>query len=388
MFCIIDCNNFWSPTGGGVRRYHLEKINFYKQRNDIKYVFVMNDSVSFTEEITKNTFVEHIEVKELIKNGGYRTLWDSNVLKALITKHQPDVIEVGSPFLLPTMVKSILKRHNLKTKVFGFWHDNFPATGLKRNFLFLGDAIASIAENIGWIYARKNYNDMTGLFVASNLIGERMKDKGMKNVNYLPLGVDLENFSKQSKNEIDSDESSRLEKSHLTLFFAHRLTSEKGVELVIKAYPLLCKILGYEPKLIIAGIGPFESRVKHLAKKHANVNYVGYINDKTKIAKYYSLTDLAFALCEWETFGLSILESYACGVPIIAANDGAAKEHAINSGTEYVLKERNPEYLARLIAQYAQSKNQEREKEKVLEYAQGFNWEKCFKKQLEIYQTQ
>ena len=29
-FTVVDFNNFWSPSGGGVRRYHLQKMAFYE----------------------------------------------------------------------------------------------------------------------------------------------------------------------------------------------------------------------------------------------------------------------------------------------------------------------------------------------------------------------
>ena len=37
----------------------------------------------------------------------------------------------------------------------------------------------------------------------------------------------------------------------------------------------------------------------------------------------------------WETFGLSILESMACGNAQVAANSGAAAEHIRKSSAEY-----------------------------------------------------
>ena len=38
-FTVVDFNNFWSPSGGGVRRYHLQKMAFYEQQSDALDVF-------------------------------------------------------------------------------------------------------------------------------------------------------------------------------------------------------------------------------------------------------------------------------------------------------------------------------------------------------------
>ncbi|SNS59354.1 alpha-1,6-mannosyltransferase [Ekhidna lutea] len=382
MHCIIDCNNFWSPNGGGVRRYHLEKLNFYKERSNIRYVFVMNDDKTYTEQIASNTFIEHLEVKQPFRNDGYKNLLDAKKLEHIFLKYNPDVIEVGSPFFLPKMVNSILKKNKLKAKVFGFWHNDFPVTSFKRNFQFAGSYIAGLAEKLGWLYARKRYNKMDGIMVSSRLIGDRMKANGIYNIIYLPLGVDLETFNHQERGNADT-----LKNDRISLFFAHRLNKEKGIDLVLKAYPKVCKYLGYEPKLIIAGSGPADNKTKSLANKYANVHYIGYLSDKSSLAKHYREADLCFALSQWETFGLSILEAYACGAPVIAASDGAAREHATNSGVPLLLKKRNSEELAILIRQFAESKERESQKNSVINYAKQFTWKKCFEKQLQIYES-
>ena len=46
---IVDYNNFWSPSGGGVRRYHLERMKYYKNHPDALLVFVQNDGKTYTK---------------------------------------------------------------------------------------------------------------------------------------------------------------------------------------------------------------------------------------------------------------------------------------------------------------------------------------------------
>ncbi|NQZ74994.1 MAG: glycosyltransferase [Ekhidna sp.] len=378
MFCIADCNSFWSPNGGGVRRYHLEKINFYIEKKDTKYVFIMHDDKTFTEEISENVTIEHIRVRQLFRTDGYRTLIYSKNIEGVILKHRPDVIEVGSPFFLPRVVSRVLRRNDLATSIFGFWHNDFPITSFKRSFLFAGKRIAMLAEKVGWVYARKNYNKMMGVIAASEMVANRMTKNGIQNVSYIPLGVDLTRFNAKSIGKIDKS-------SSFSLFYAHRLNSEKGMDIVLAAYPILCKKLGFEPRLTIAGAGPLEGPVKNLTKSFENVFYLGHLKDKNKLAEQYRAADLGFALSKWETFGLSILESYACGTPVVAANDGAAYEHAKNSKVPLILRRSTAEDLAQLIYDFEQSNSRRLFKKNVITYASNFTWNRCFESQLELY---
>ena len=76
MLRVLDLNNFWSPTGGGVRRYHLQKLEYFKTREDVHYVFLMQDSETRTEVINETTLIEHVEAWKVPGNWEYRFLKD------------------------------------------------------------------------------------------------------------------------------------------------------------------------------------------------------------------------------------------------------------------------------------------------------------------------
>jgi alpha-1,6-mannosyltransferase len=103
------------------------------------------------------------------------------------------------------------------------------------------------------------------------------------------------------------------------------------------------------------------------------------------MAKIYASVDLGLALSGWETFGLSILESMACGNAQIGASTGAAAEHVRNSGAGRILKERSPRALAETIIELYHS-DMLALKQKARAYAEKFSWDECFKRQLNLYQ--
>ena len=384
MLTVLDCNNFWSPSGGGVRRYHLEKMEYYKSREDIRYVFVMHDSKTYSEQIGKNATIEHIKVPKVPGNWEYRYLFKRTPLERVILKYDPDIIEVGSPYVLPSIVNAIVTKNNLQTKVMGFWHADFPVTYIGRFLKGRFFSLQKTGEQLAWKFARKHYNSMDGVMVASRAISERMADHGIKNLHFSPLGVNSRLFNPDKRDEKLIEKLRDGEPGRLILFFAHRFSKEKGLHTLLEAYDLLVQTMNAEPALILAGTGPYENLVRKAASTYKHVHFAGYIHDKEEMARYYASADIGFALSEWETFGLSLVEALSCGLPLISSGQGAAPEHVIESGAGIILKEVTPAHIADAIGTFSKT---DRSGWKLLarRYAESMLWNKSFDNQADIY---
>ncbi|MEQ9467182.1 MAG: glycosyltransferase [Ekhidna sp.] len=384
MLSILDCNNFWSPSGGGVRRYHLEKMEYFKTRPDIHYVFVMHDEETYTEQIGESAFIEHIKVPKVLGNWEYRYVTRRKQLEPVILKHRPEVIEVGSPYILPRIVHSIVRRNNLHSKVFGFWHADFPVTYVRRFLEGAPTGLASLAERLAWNYARKHYNRMDGTLVASQVILDRMQAHGLQNLHFTPLGVNSDLFHPEKRNEALVKDLKAGEPDRLILFFPHRFSKEKGLQVLLKAYEMLTELLPVPPALVIAGTGPYENLVVEATQKFEHVRFEGFIQRKEEMAEYYASSDMGFALSRWETFGLSLVEALSAGLPLIAAGEGAAREHIEKSGTGMILENISPLKLAEAIVHLAKSDRKDLST-KARSYATNLSWKSCFDSQVEIY---
>jgi len=387
MLCVVDCSNFWSPSGGGVRRYHIEKIDYYTQRGDVNYIFIMHDEKTYTEKINDTTTIEHLKVPKVFGNWEYRYLTRQGPIKDLLIKLNPDIIEIASPYFLPRIIHKIVTKHNLKSKVFGFWHADFPVTYVKTFLSKWPSFIASAGENKAWAFARKHYNRMEGVLASSNVIIDRMKKNGIEDIHYVPLGVETKLFAPSKADPALKKEIQDGEKDRLVMFFPHRFSNEKGIETLLKAYDIVREKLDHEPALIIAGTGPLQPLVEEYSKKYQHIKFIGFIKEKETMAKYFATADLGFALSSWETFGLSLLESLSSGLPLIAASEGAAGEHINRSGAGYILENNTAEHLADTIFEYERATNKDHLKSLAVSYADGFSWEKCFDKQLAVYKS-
>ena len=129
-FTIVDFNNFWSPSGGGVRRYHLQKMAFYEKRaqesQDVLSVFVMPDNSTYTEKRSDTLIIEHVEAFRFPGNWEYRFIWKASQVIPVLEKYRPDIIEVDGTvfavqcqvFLICHMVLSLSKKQPLFTEGF------------------------------------------------------------------------------------------------------------------------------------------------------------------------------------------------------------------------------------------------------------------------------
>lgn len=132
-------------------------------------------------------------------------------------------------------------------------------------------------------------------------------------------------------------------KNKFTVLFVGRLVAEKGIPELLAAARL------FEPGIIlkIAGSGPLESLVKDY--------YVGRI-PQDKLPELYSSADVVIVPSTHEEgFGRVIIESLACGTPVIAANRGAIPEAMDNSVG--CLIDITPENIAKKINYYFNNSN-------------------------------
>ena len=390
MFTIVDFNNFWSPSGGGVRRYHLQKMAFYEKlssesEEQVLSVFVMPDSKTFTEKKSDSLIIEHVEAFRFPGKWEYRFLWKPSQIEPVLAKYKPQAIEVGSPYLLPTMVRRAAKKIVPEAVLLSFWHADFPITYVQRPVANkFGKALGNLSKNVAFWYARQEFRHFDGIQVSCNEVLRRLDRHKLPTSHWIPLGCDIQMFSPAKRDETLVQKLKDGKPDRLTIFFPHRFCEEKGIELLLGAYPILCEKLGCEPALVFAGTGPYLPQVQEAVEKYPHINYAGFISSIDEMARHYASVDLGLALSGWETFGLSILESMACGNAQIGASTGAAAEHIRESGAGVVLKERTPQALADAIVELYHS-DMAAMKQKARAYAEKFSWADCFKRQLELY---
>ncbi|NOY72014.1 MAG: glycosyltransferase family 4 protein [Gammaproteobacteria bacterium] len=126
--------------------------------------------------------------------------------------------------------------------------------------------------------------------------------------------------------------------------FVGRISREKGVHTLISAWRKL------KPRipLHVAGEGLELNTLKN-KNKDLNITWLGKLK---KNAVYSAIKGAQFLIVpsEWyETFGLVVIEAFACGTPVIVANTGALTELVTNEKTGLLSTPGNVDELAEKI---------------------------------------
>lgn len=192
-------------------------------------------------------------------------------------------------------------------------------------------------------------------------------------VRVIPNGINPEDF----KLQVDPGKvkmSIGLSPFDRIVLFIGRLTSQKGAEFLIRAFP---KILSEEPaaRLVIVGDGPLLDRLKALAHEVGIAHlsrFLGHI-DNVVLKPILKSADVLVVPSIYEPFGIVALEGMASGVPVVASSvDGLREvvEHEVtgihvypgdpNSIAWGVLKVLKDEQLAKRIVDEARRRVEQR----------------------------
>lgn len=99
--------------------------------------------------------------------------------------------------------------------------------------------------------------------------------------------------------------------------FVGRLAPEKGIDVLLGAIE---RVEGAH--LTVIGDGPLRARVEG----HPQVRYLGWQGKDVVTAEMHKATALVVPSVWFETFGLVIVEAFACGLPVVASDLGSMAE--------------------------------------------------------------
>jgi glycogen(starch) synthase len=139
---------------------------------------------------------------------------------------------------------------------------------------------------------------------------------------------------------------------------------------------LLHSIKGVDRRLVLAGRGRDEKKLKEMGKRLGltNVEFAGFITEKRKIALLRE--DCIFVLpSRFEGWGIVVLEAAACGKPVIVS-DIPELHYAVDAGFGVSFRTGDAEDLAHKIRFLLENHSLRREMGcKALEYAAKHSWD-------------
>jgi len=130
------------------------------------------------------------------------------------------------------------------------------------------------------------------------------------------------------------------------VLFVGRLSEEKGVRTLLRAWAAV----GAGVPLRIAGAGPLEPLVRESANNSSSIHYLGPLTRTNVFEHMHAAHALVFPSEWYEALPVTLLEAFACGLPVIAADHGAAAEIVTHGETGLLFRPGDPDALAQQIS--------------------------------------
>lgn len=317
---ICDVTQSYAPTGGGVRTYlHAKQAYVAEEATDHTHVLIVpgaEDTVTRSESGVTYTVASPLVPGSKV----YRLLHRSDKVLRILRTERPDIIESHCAYNLP-WTALYHRRRAPRTGVVGVYMTDLPKAYVEPVAgRILGGWGGARATRAAERYVRSLYGRMDATVAISPALAGRLEGLGVDGVECVPLGVDLEVFNPARR----SDEvRARMGAGpdDTLLVYAGRLDGEKRAKLVMDAFERLPEALG--ARLVLVGDGPFKEELRERAERNGRARVIPFMDSRDELAALLASSDIYVSAMPYETFGLSVIEAQACGLPVVGVAGGA-----------------------------------------------------------------
>lgn len=378
---VCDLTQFYSPVGGGVRRYISEKAKHLQAAGHRHLLIVPGEKTERREE--NGNIIYTIASPLISRTARYRALLNLPLIEEALECERPDIIESGDPYQVAW--KAIASGHGLGIPTVGFYHSHFPEATVQAVAKYFGSISVLIAEEISKRYVAALYNRFQRTLVPSALYTDLLQTWGVENAVTLELGVDTSIFHPDRGYELAHPRKSALREGRTILLYVGRLAPEKNVRTLIGAFSHLHHKQPHRYHLMVIGDGPLRGPLQRLAEKTNEITWRSYCEDANELADIYRSADLFIHPGVQETFGLVTLETQACGTPVIGIQ-GTSTERLVMVGKQLGARENHPLALAEAIERATQADLTVLGNQAASIVRERYCWKRVFDQLFNVYQ--
>ena len=166
----------------------------------------------------------------------------------------------------------------------------------------------------------------------------------------VPNGTDVERFTDHfsSREKTDLRAAFGFSSQTSVIGTVTRLESDKAVETLVKAVPLVLKRYP-ESRFLIVGYGREQARLEKLSRDLDIAGAVVFAGRREDVPMLLSIMDVFVVTAAEEAFGLSLLEALAAGKPVAAANACALPELVCDEENGLLFTARDEKSLAEKV---------------------------------------
>lgn len=314
-----------------------------------------------------------------------------------------------------TNMMKFISRYSIRYQLIhaNFWMSGMVALTLKKflkipfiiTFHALGIVRAMHQKEADKFPKRRIFIEKKIVNTADKIIAECPQDEEDLRVHYMAQEENLEivpcGFNPSEFNPVpkaDAREKLGLDLNEKIILSLGRIVPRKGIDNIIQSLKYLKKSSDNIKLLIVGGDSdPLNdstreevSRLKEIAiaeNVNGNITFVGP-KQPHELKYFYSAADVFISTPWYEPFGITPLESMACGTPVIGSDVGGIKYTVVDGETGFLVPPKQPLILAERIKTLLENQHllQRMGKAAIYRVNNLFTWEKVALKLKNTYQ--
>lgn len=338
---ILLVHNYYQVTGGEDVVFHNERELLKKKGHNVQCYVVNNNNIkSFLGK-----FIATLNVPFSFK--AYKQALN------YLSKNRPDLVHVHNyfPLLSPSFFYSCKK---LKIPIVHTLH-NYRAVCPSTLLMSHGEINETSIKQASWwtVKARIYRGSVIGSFALACMV-ELHKKIGTWTYTVNRF-IALTEFSKSKyidagwpgnkilvkPNFIEDPKFRSSDKKGGYAIFVGRLSEEKGIRTLIKAWDKI------DFPLKIVGDGPLKQAIK--SGNNPAISLLGLKSRNDVLSLLHNANFVIFPSTCLETFGMVLIEAFACGTPVIGSNLGSTKDIVKDGVTGYQFQAGDSQDLAKKV---------------------------------------
>lgn len=277
--------------------------------------------------------VERVPSVPLPGYPSFRLGLPSPATRKAIVRHGTEIVHLASPVALGAWGTRVARAERLP--VVAVFQTDLPSYARAYH-------LGRVAESFTWHWLRDVHNTAGRTLAPSNTTAADLADHGIERVRRWGRGVDTERFQPSRRDEVLR--AALAPNGEVIVGYVGRLAIEKRVDLLaaVAALPGV--------KLAVTGGGPMEEGLRAALPEAA---FLG-MRSGTDLARIYASLDVFVHTGPFETFGQTIQEAAASGLPVVAPASGGPLDLVDDGGTGYLVPPGDPDALSAAVLKLAE----------------------------------
>lgn len=322
---ICDLTQSYAPHGGGgIGTYLREKRKYVIEETPHRLLQIVPGPEDRVVEDGRHIWVE-VGADQVRGSPNYRFIMRTRIVRDVLERYQPDLIESQCPWVLPWTAINYRRAFPHTALVAGY-HTDFPNAHVYRvgSELF-GEFVGRGLQRLATGYAQVTYREFDRVYTLSAMMAEVLGGYRVGHVDVLSLGVDTALFH-PARRDPAWRAGLGLTASGPLLVYAGRIDNEKRADRVLAMFRKLPAEL--DAGLVMIGDGKLREALREEARG-LQVAFPGFIADRASLARALASADIYVSAMADETFGISIVEAQASGLPVVGVASGAMPERVV-----------------------------------------------------------